>query len=59
MGLAGILCSSGFPSEAKCEGDGVRWYDGKWAHKVIHATQTPNPNFQVNQILEKKVKLFT
>ena len=47
MGLAGMWCSSSFPSEAKCDGDGVGWHDGSWAQKVSHATHRPNLLFWV------------
>ena len=47
FGLAGMWCSSSFPSEAKCEGDGVGWLDGSWANKVTHATHRLNLNFSV------------
>lgn len=32
-------------SEAKCEGDGVGWHDGWWAHKFTRATHRPNLHF--------------
>lgn len=34
-------------SEAKCEGDGVGWHDGWWAHKFTRATHRPNLHFWV------------
>ena len=56
-----MWCSSSFPSEAKCEGNGVGWHEGSWTNKITHAThsQTLTSEYYINQILVKEGKPLT
>lgn len=56
-----MRCSSSFPSEAKCDGDGVKWHHGSQAQKVTYATHETSLFFKyyINQILDKELNPLT